>query len=74
MPATTSKLRLRFVAEADLSANDHAVISALLVSAFPEYAGTFCAASWYGGRPDHRLWLKRRMAPWWPISISSAES
>lgn len=55
MPATTSKLRLRFVAEADLSANDQAVISALLVSAFPEYAGTFCAASWYGGRPDHRL-------------------
>lgn len=58
MPATTSKLRLRFVAEADLSANDHAVIPALLVSAFPEYAGTFCAASWYGGRPDHRLWLE----------------
>lgn len=58
MPAATNGLRLRFVAEAKLNADDHAAISALLVAAFPEHADTFRAASWYGGRPDHRLWLQ----------------
>ena len=58
MPAATEGLRLRFVAEADLSADDHAAISALLVAAFPEHAEIFRAASWYGARPDHRLWLE----------------
>lgn len=54
----TDGLRLRFVAEAELSAEDHAAVSALLVAAFPEHADAFRTASWYGGRPDHRLWLE----------------
>lgn len=57
-PAANDELRLRFVAEVDLSADDHAAISALLVASFPEYADIFRVASWYGGRPDHRLWLE----------------
>lgn len=51
-------MRLRVVAEAELGPDDHAAISALLVATFPRYAGIFRAASWYGGRPDHRLWLE----------------
>lgn len=55
----TDELWLRFVAETELSTDDHAAISALLVAAFPEYADVFRTASWYGGRPDHRLWLEK---------------
>jgi len=58
MPAAPDGLRLRFVAESELSTDDHAAISALLVAAFPEHADAFRNASWYGGRPDHRLWLE----------------
>ena len=58
VPASTDGLLLRFVAEAELSAGDHAGISALLTAAFPEHAYAFRAASWYGARPDHRLWLE----------------
>lgn len=58
MPAAIDGLRLRFVAEADLGACDHVAISALLIATFPDHADTFRAASWYGGRPDHRLWLE----------------
>ena len=58
MPAAPDGLRLRFVAETELSTDDHAAISALLVAAFPEHADAFRTASWYGGRPDHRLWLE----------------
>jgi len=60
-PASVTVLdapRLRFVAEQDLTPADHAAISALLISAFPQYWDIFGAASWYGGRPDHRLWLE----------------
>ena len=55
---TTDGLLLRFAAEEELSADDHAGISALLVAAFPEHADAFSTASWYGARPDHRLWLE----------------
>lgn len=58
MPVAIDGLRLRFVAEADLGACDHVAISALLIATFPDHADTFRAASWYGGRPDHRLWLE----------------
>ena len=56
-PALRGQLRLRVVAECDLTAQDHAAISALLVAAFPEHAATFASSSWYAARPDHRLWL-----------------
>ncbi|CAN5586193.1 hypothetical protein BH20ACT10_BH20ACT10_14850 [soil metagenome] len=58
MPEATDGLRLRFVAEVDLTLDDHAAISDLLVASFPEHADTFRAASWYGARPDHRLWIE----------------
>ena len=54
---TTDRLRLCFAAEAELSADDHVGISAFLVAAFPEHDDAFGTASWYGARPDHRLWL-----------------
>lgn len=56
--AGTDGLRIRLVAEMELSAGDHTAVSTLLVATFPEHAETFHAASWYGGRPDHRLWLE----------------
>lgn len=57
MPEAADGLRPRFAAEADLTPDDHAAISDLLVAAFPSHAGIFRAASWHGARPDHRLWL-----------------
>lgn len=58
IPAATGGLRLRFISESRLSTDDHAAISALLRAAFPEHADIFHGASWYGGRPDPRLWLE----------------
>ncbi|MGB3681819.1 MAG: GNAT family N-acetyltransferase [Rubrobacteraceae bacterium] len=59
MPVPDGELRLRFVAETDLVAGDHAAISALLRTAFPEHAEKFRVVSWYPGRPEHRLWLEK---------------
>lgn len=41
-----------------MCADEHAAISSLLVATFPGHADIFRAASWYGGRPDHSLWLE----------------
>lgn len=59
--ATTARLRLRFEAEADLSPTEHDAISQLLMKAFPRDAEVFRNASWYGARPDHRLWLENEV-------------
>jgi predicted N-acetyltransferase YhbS len=51
-------LRLRLVPEAELTEDDHARIRGLLVAAFPEYAELFAVDSWWGARPEYRLWLE----------------
>ena len=56
--AAGPELRLRFAAEADLTGADHAALRGLLGAAFPELAATFAVASFWGARPDHRLWLE----------------
>ncbi len=55
---TALDLRSRFVAEPDLSDADRAALRRLLVAAFPADAEAFATASYWGAKPDFRLWLE----------------
>ncbi len=57
-PVAGPELRVRSMAEANLTAADHAALRGLLGAAFPELAATFAVASFWGSEPDHRLWLE----------------
>ncbi len=50
--------RLRLVPEDTLTDIEHDTIKRLLVAAFPQYADIFSAASYWGARPEYRLWME----------------
>lgn len=49
-------LRVRLVAEQDLTTADHQQIRRLLLAAFPQ-DDTFATSSSWGAQPEYRLWL-----------------
>lgn len=50
-------LSIRLVPEDQLSDTDHILIQDLLIAAFPQYAEIFTQGSYWGGRPNYRLWI-----------------
>lgn len=53
-----AELRRRLAGENALTDADHAAIRRLLVAAFPQTAAVFSVASYWGARPEYRLWLE----------------
>jgi len=56
--AAVGGVRLRASAEREVRPEEHRAISALLIDAFPRAAAHFATASWWGARPEYRLWLE----------------
>lgn len=50
--------RHRLVREDALTDADHSAIKRLLITAFPHNAEIFAASSYWGARPEYRLWLE----------------
>ena len=49
---------LQLVEEDDLTPQQHQAIQTLLVAAYPQFQAIFSAASYWGARPEYRLWLE----------------
>lgn len=50
-------MNARLVPQADLSPRREAELRRLLVAAYPKHADVFTGASYWGSRPEQRLWL-----------------
>ncbi|MGI8855483.1 MAG: GNAT family N-acetyltransferase [Thermomicrobiales bacterium] len=52
------EMHRRLVKEDALADADHDAIKRLLIAAFPQTAEIFAVASYWGARPEYRLWLE----------------